>query len=234
MKHVLVLILVAFVFPTAVCAHYVPTNFADLAGTSDAIVVGDISKIDENTYSLTVEDVLAGPAMKGQSLRVRRFRDWVCAWRWADYEVGQKLLVFLTRDDEEQVWSSRGAACEGESPIVENDVHANFGVPGKSIEYKGRFGKWHLSAVPFNQVRTAILDFRAAFRVLPAKDPWRKDGEYSVYVPFERIESVSKPTTSPFRPRRPPPEFRTRSPLHRHLAETVEKEREKIQKYNAK
>jgi len=257
MRHIAVLILIAFGFPTTVRAAYVITNFVDLAGNSDAIVVGTIAEVAEDTYSLTVEEVLAGAVMEGEALTVRRFRDWLCAWRWADYEVGQKLLVFLNRGDKGKVWVSRGAAGEGESPIVENEVHANFGVPGETIEYKGPFGKCCLSAVRFDQVRTAILDFRAAFRVVPAKDPWQDDGGCSVYVPFERIESISNPGASTFRHRPAPPQFwsrspralkfpparassrassdfRTRSPLHRKLVEIVETERNKIQKYKVK
>ena len=67
MKHVLLAILVAFVFPMAVRADYVSTSFADLVGTSDAIVIGEISSVDEDTYSLTIEDVLAGPVMENET-----------------------------------------------------------------------------------------------------------------------------------------------------------------------
>jgi len=235
MKRIPVCFLVVFASPITASADYVRTSFADLAGTSAAIVVGTIAEVDEDTFLLSVEDVLAGPTKKGEKLKVRRFQDWVCAWRWADYEVGQKLLVFLNRAKEEPVWISRGAACEGESPIVENEVHANFDLPGQTVEYQGRLGgKCYLTAVPLHGVRTAILDFRAAFRVVPAKDPWHKDDDAFIHIPFERIKSVDNPTESKFRPRRKPPEFRTRSSLHRHLADIVQTERKRIRKYDDK
>ena len=230
MKPLLLSLVAVFIFPLPAFARYVPTSFADLAGTSDKIAVGTITTVEKDTFALKVEDLIVGSGKVGDTITVRRFHDWTCAWRWSSYEEGQKVLVFLNSNRDAGDWVIRGAGCEGESPVVEKAVYANFGVPGKVVEY----GRARLMAVPYDQLRSAIVDFRATFRVTSAKNPWRKDGEYSVYVPFDRIERIRTQPKSQFRPRRPPTRFRDRSPLHRRLLENVEKERSTMEKYKTK
>ena len=230
--------LFAFFVATAIpfgiaSAAYVPTSVIDLAGTSEGIAVGTIVKVEKETVALKVEDLLVGSGKVGETITVQRFRDWPCAWRWSPYVVGQKVLVFLDFDAETKEWVIRGAGREGESPIVGDDVYANFRFPGKPIKFgDSPYGKVYLVAVPYNQLRTAILDFRKSYRLTRASNPWRiKNGEYE-FMPFDRIERIVGPRTSQFRPRHVPPEFENRSVLHRYLAQAVEEETNKLAKFN--
>lgn len=236
MKSLLASFVAICMFPLPVLGDYATTSFVELAGTSEKIAVGTIVKVDKDTFALKVEDLIVGSGRAGDTITVRRFHDWPCAWRWSVYEKGQKVLVFLNSNKEAGAWDIRGAGCEGESPVVKKAVYANFFVPGRAVKFgKDRFGRSHqLNEVPYDQLRSAIVDFRATFRVTPAENPWRKDGKYSVYVPFDRIDRIVKRPIGPFRPRRPPPKFKDRSPLHRHLSEVVEKERGKMAKYKTR
>ncbi len=224
----------AFILPLSASAKYLPASFLDLVGTSEKIAVGTFTKIEKETAALKVEDLIAGPGIVGETITIRQFRDWPCAWRWSAYEVGQKVLVFLNFNADAAEWVIRGAGGEGESPVVGDAVYANFRVPGKVVEYgSNRFRKRYFVEVPYAQLRSAVLDFRKSFRVTRAQHPWRKDGENSVFVPFDRIQRITEPRISPFRPRTPPTTFRNRSALHRYLEDTVEEELKKMEKYNS-
>lgn len=227
-RALLPLLAVTLLCRTAV-ADYVPTSFVDLVATSPKIAVGKITAVGRDTVTLTVEDVIVGPGVVGETLPVQRFRDWACAWRWSPYEEGQRVLMFLNRRRDDVPWVIRGSACEGESPVVKNLVYANFHLPGKNVPYG--HPRVDLVAVPYDDLRAAIVDFRNTFRVSRAKNPWRKDGENSVFVPFERIQRIEEPSASTFRPRRPRSEFETRSTLHQYLADSLEHERRRMRKY---
>ena len=230
MRRALLSIAMVALLPLTSRADYVPMSLAELAGTSEAIARGTITKVEKGTVALLVSESLAGPLQAGATITIRLFCDWPCAWRWSKYAVGQEVFLFLTFDKARSEWGIRGAGGEGESPVVDGTVLANFDLPGRSVEYgDSPIGKARLNAVPYQQLRSAIVDFRSTYRLTPARNPWRQAGDHVVHVPFDRIELTTRSTTSPFRPRHPSPEFRQRSYLHRYLAEIVEKERIKIE-----
>ena len=183
-----------------------------------------------------MEDSIAGAVKAGEVITVERFHDWACAWRWGQYEAGQRVFVFLNAEDgaKRPRYRIRGAGCEGESPIVDKDVYVNCFVPGKTLEY----GKLDFTPVSYKLFRSAIVDFRESYRLTPSHDPWKTVDNKSVYLPIERIAKI--PTTPPkgeFRlcrratiGRNAIP-FEQRSSLHKHLVEWVESEQQKIADY---
>jgi hypothetical protein len=104
-------------------AKYTPLSFSRRVFDADVITVGTIEALRENDYDLRVETWIAGPA-KAETLRVRRFVDWTCASRKAEYAVGQRLVSFLGRSDGEL--SAMGAACEGDVFLENGRAHVRF------------------------------------------------------------------------------------------------------------
>lgn len=221
---------ILFLLSGRAAADYHPLTLLDLAGQAEVIAVGSITKLHEQTYEFVVEDSIVGAIKQGQLLTVQQFHDWPCAWRWSEYQVGEQLLVFLTRDEPNEQWRALGAGCEGESPLVLHEVHTHVGLEGRPVEYEARIGTVQLSAVSWEQLRRALVDFRANYRVTMAENPWRKTGKFSKYIPFTQIATILPPKPR-FPPRRPTIPFVERSPIHWHLAELVDRERDKIAEY---
>jgi hypothetical protein len=90
----------------------------ELIVRADVCLVGEIVEVSADTVQVEVEQLGFGE-LPGGHLKVRRFKDWRSARRWAPYEVGQRCLYFLSPSS---VFSSQyrilGTHCEGEIPVV--------------------------------------------------------------------------------------------------------------------
>lgn len=111
----------------AVKADYDPMRLYEMILGADKIVYGEITAIDSLTYTLKVEGNLTG---KEKAIKVLKFQDWPCAWRWTNYKTGQKLFLFLKKYDGElerykSQYYSMSAGNEGELPISGNFVFIN-------------------------------------------------------------------------------------------------------------
>ena len=121
MKWAASLLLIAGLFSSAE-ADYRPLRLIELAGGSELIAAGTITEVgDDGTFTLRIDDAIFGPAKQGQSISVYQFSDWICAWRWSDYEVGQRVLVFIKCDRATERRKIRGTGSEGERPLVDED-----------------------------------------------------------------------------------------------------------------
>ncbi|QDU97886.1 hypothetical protein [Lignipirellula cremea] len=142
-----------------------PMHFAEMARTSEAIVVGTITQAgDRNDYQLHVDEVIVGSLQPGETIRVAQFRDWLCAWRWGPYQVDEKLLLFANYQATGDYWQGRGDSCECESPVVGDQIYANFPTDSRRLKY----GKTHVTPFPRDLVRSAILELRPAAKLARA------------------------------------------------------------------
>jgi hypothetical protein len=105
-------------------ASYRQMALTDLLRQADVIVDGTITNIDERTFTLETKSVIAG-LVSTKSLRVSKFFDWTCARRWAPYAAGQRVLLFLEKNEVGN-WRVLGAGNEGEFPIAEGCVFSIF------------------------------------------------------------------------------------------------------------
>ncbi|MEQ8926439.1 MAG: hypothetical protein RLO81_11535 [Fulvivirga sp.] len=106
-------------------ADYRPLELYEMIIKAEKIVYGTIVELDSNHFTLEVECSLTSDS---GTLKIVRFQDWACASRWTEYELGQRLFLFLTTWKGELVSMSGGN--EGEHPIVNNTVYIHgFSIP---------------------------------------------------------------------------------------------------------
>lgn len=131
-------------------AKYRPLKLYEMIIKAEKIVYGTITKLDSTHFTLQIEGSLTSDA---GVIRIARFEDWTCAQRWTKYEVGQRLLLFLTTVDGELVSMSGGN--EGELPIIEDSVFIN----GFSITFPPPPGKtWSDDLIYFEPYHFKIYD----------------------------------------------------------------------------
>lgn len=102
---------------------YVPRSFGELMQEADLIVAGTIAKVEDDHFCLAVERALAGGGAH-DTLWVEPFEPPEANPRWAPYEAGQGLVLFLSRipvtSDAEKAevpggrWRILGTVGEGE------------------------------------------------------------------------------------------------------------------------
>jgi len=106
-------------------AKYYRDDLYSMIIKAEEIVYGTIVEIDSKTFTLSIDSSLTS---NREIIKIERFENWACAQRWTKYEVGQKVLLFLSK--RKRKWYSMSAGNEGELPIVENSVFLNgFSVP---------------------------------------------------------------------------------------------------------
>ncbi len=117
MKNILI-ILIFFFSTNVVKADFVSIDFISMTHKANEIASGEIICVDKSVFELKVNRSLNSV---NHVLTIQKFEDWTCAIRWSDYFVGQKLLVFLVKD--ENGLYPIGAGNEGELPILDNKVY---------------------------------------------------------------------------------------------------------------
>jgi hypothetical protein len=165
----------AFAATAAAVAEYFPPPFFVLAGRSDLIVVGTIVEVSRKTFTLRVEEVLAG-SVRSKEIEVLRFQDWICSTRWKPYEAGQREVAFLYKLDRSEArktgakYGTMSAGDEGEWEIVDEEVSVQgFAIPGGREFNEGEHpGQWF----PLDVVLDAIRRFRRCLSVVAGESVW--------------------------------------------------------------
>ncbi len=113
------LILLAFFLSIKAEADYFPLRLYDMILNADKICWGSIEKLDSTFFY-----VADNSSSKHQLIKVKRFKNWTCASRYANYKVGQKVILFL--QNEKKHFSIMSAGGEGEIPIINDSVSIKF------------------------------------------------------------------------------------------------------------
>ena len=129
-------------FSLSVEAEYSPVKLFRMILGSEKIVYGEIVELDSLTYTLKIEQNLTGTE---NYIQIQRFYDWSCAWRWTEYQIGQKLFLFLV--NYQGTYRTISAGNEGELPIVADTVY----IHGRSLNS-------FLEYVPDSTIRKASLN----------------------------------------------------------------------------
>ncbi len=112
-----VIILSLCLISFSIRADYAPQRLWLMALSADKIVFGEITDLRENDYTLKIS---ASATNDIGTIKINRFKDWPCATRWAKYEKGQMVIVFLEkRENAYHIMSGDG---EGEIEVKNNTV----------------------------------------------------------------------------------------------------------------
>lgn len=112
-------LLAALVLALLAAPSYSPLKLHELIGLADLMVTGTIVEVREET--VVVEVAKVGFGESPPRIVVRRFQNWSCASRWAEYAVDQRCIYFLAagKNSGDPYWILSGGG-EGERPL-END-----------------------------------------------------------------------------------------------------------------
>ena len=114
------IILILILSTNLLRADYSPLKLYELVIKADKILYGTIVELDSGKYKLHIEGSLTGET---GTITILRFTDWPCAYRWTEYEIGQRLFVFLFQKNGNYITMSAGN--EGELPIQNDTVYIN-------------------------------------------------------------------------------------------------------------
>lgn len=156
----------------------VPTPLAQIVGSADAVVIGRISAVEPETFTLYVEEVIVSRvAAELQSLTIDRASRAPTDPRWAPYREEQTILVFLKSLDGGGRWAFAGPPNDSEWPVDGERVYMydRFveGLPLQKIHLDGQ--EFHAQSLPRATVVAALEDYSSVFRweKLPAQGRWR-------------------------------------------------------------
>ena len=111
---------------------YVPLRLHEMILIADLVVDGVIVDVSEETFTAEVQQVVLGKD-PGRRIEVRRFKNWTCASRWADYAADQRVLLFLADDHMGPPFRILSGGGEGEMPILRSSSLEAVAKPGDPI-----------------------------------------------------------------------------------------------------
>jgi hypothetical protein len=154
-------------------ADYRAPRFFEMVGGADLIVLGQVESVQEETYRLKIERVLAGK-WEAPDVTVMKVRDWACSWRFGPYEIGQRVVAFLEKRNEWSkhfgmtVFSQMSAGCEGEFPVQDSTVYC-YTIPGTPAS-RGSIGRHQdVYKARLDYLLSAIGGYRSLYRVTLSK-----------------------------------------------------------------
>jgi hypothetical protein len=215
-------------------AEYTPPPLFDMIGCSDLVAMGKIQSLNRRTYTLRIEKVLVGDTEK-DVIEIVRFRDWVCSWRWAQYEVGQQIVVFADRDKRvsgelgRTIYSLRSGGCESEFPI-EDDLVFCYSIYSRDRSKYHTIGKHKdVFRCKLDNLVSAIESYQALYKFRTGEAEYRIVDGRLYFLKVTEIERRDVREKSSFRPRRGPSTihegliaYSSRSSLHRFLVNSTE------------
>lgn len=114
-----------------------PSYFSMLAN-SDLIILSEIVNQTDTTITLRIEEILKGEYDES-TLKMRKFKDWPCASRHLEYQIGQKQINIL-REHDDTSYRGMSPGNENELPIEAGFIYCKSWL-NKESKFRGSFGK---------------------------------------------------------------------------------------------
>ncbi|AUC77086.1 hypothetical protein [Olleya sp. Bg11-27] len=73
-------------------------SYSRLIPLSELIVEGNIKSLSDSSFEFLVTDFIKGN--EKMVIKVKKWREWQCDMRHAKYELGQRLILILTRNED--------------------------------------------------------------------------------------------------------------------------------------
>lgn len=118
-----ILVLIIFIFSSySTRADLDPTSVSEMIEKSDLIFHGKITKILDEVIEVTIIKNVKGKFLK-KKIKIKKFQNWLCGFRYQPYEIGQQELFFLQKNKKKNFWQIMGGGDEGEIPIINNVLY---------------------------------------------------------------------------------------------------------------
>lgn len=158
---------------------------AIIAGSADLIVIGQIEEVSDKSYTFKVVETLKGQTY--HSISVNKFREWECDIRFDLPKKGQKLCLFLNR--EQTGWEIINGS-NGELPIFNDSITL------KKEAYDQNQREFKPYIVNLLDFKLGIKAFCECYRVVGrygTTDKWHfnKIGDVAKIQMFQRLNSFS-------------------------------------------
>ncbi len=114
MKSVFLILFSLLLFSVHSKGEYVPLKMYYMILTADKIVYGEIVKMSE-AYFYVIDSVDSN-----KEIKIKKYVDWTCSSRWSEYQIGQKVLLFLNQ--EKGYYKILSGGGEGEMPVIQDSV----------------------------------------------------------------------------------------------------------------
>lgn len=189
MKHTLLFLCLALftLKSTALKADYSPTILTHMMLGSDFAGYGEVTSLEGEFFTFKVVGKTIGETAP-KTLKVKKYKNWTCAFRWTEYAVGQQVFLFL-RKNEAGEWIIMSGGGEGEMPIQDGNVYVpsfySYAMPfvnavsvTKKDEGLYRSKKWELYGKQYLGLEVEIQTFVEAVSGLRAAFQIEKKGIY--------------------------------------------------------
>ena len=118
-----ILVLIFFIFSSSqLKVDIEPTSVSEMVEKSDLIFHGKITKVIKDDIEVSIIENLKGKPLK-KKIKIRKFQNWLCAFRYQSYAVGQEEIFFIQKNKKENIWIIMGGGDEGEIPVVKNVLY---------------------------------------------------------------------------------------------------------------
>jgi len=118
---ILILLLFLIASSAVVKADYSRMTFLEVLDGADLVAESEIVAVNDSFFWIKLNYLIKGSSEK-KVIKVRKFRNWPCAQRFKNYEIGQKELVALVWETKLKCWRPIGAGSEGELPLVNGKI----------------------------------------------------------------------------------------------------------------
>jgi hypothetical protein len=178
-------------------SDYEPIPLDRVIGMAQLIVVGEVSKVKEGSFTLRPTQTLAGAASAGE-IEVLQFTPnrFEGAPRTAPYKTGQTFLLFLIHDEKhptEGAWRILGIGGEGEMPVEDGFVYFHGrnveGLPFGSYTVHGAVRK--IQRFDAQKFFDAVKGYRLCFAWKPDKENRLEPTRLCDETSLERYASAS-------------------------------------------
>ena len=109
-----------------------------MIANSDLIILSTIVNQTDTTIILKIEEILKGEYDE-PTLKMKKFKNWPCASRHLEYQIGQKQINIL-RENDDETYSGMSPGNENELPIEAEFIYCKSWL-NKESKFRSSFGK---------------------------------------------------------------------------------------------
>lgn len=153
-----ILIIIFFLISNfASYSRYFPDPLWQMIDQADKIVYGTIEQVQPMDFVVKIEGGLNTTPRK---IKIKKYRDFACSYRWEEYKVGQKVFLFLEK--EKRSFRIMNGGGEGEMPMINDTIY----IDGRVLNYgndqnlpKDKSWEVQISSRPYFGLKMSVQEF---------------------------------------------------------------------------